>query len=115
MKENTKMGISMAKEFIDSWMEVSIEESGATTRKTGKEYTTTQMETHMTVILSMESNMVKDCINMQQDNTMKDNINLIWNMEWEKWNLPMEISIQVDGREISLVEKEGILSIKDKL
>ena len=105
----------MAKEFIDSWMEVSIEGNGATTRKTGKEYTTTQMETHMMVILSMVSNMVKECTNMQQDSTMKDNINLTWNMEWEKWNLPMEISIQVDGREISLVEKEGILSIKDKL
>ena len=76
MKANTKMGIYMAKESIDSWMEVSIEENGATTRKTGKEYTTTQMETHTKVILLTESNKVKDCTNMQPDNTMKDSINL---------------------------------------
>lgn len=75
-KVNTKMGIFMVREFIDSWMEVSIEENGATTRKMGKEYTTTQMEIHTKVILLMESNMVKECTNMQQDSTTKDSINL---------------------------------------
>ena len=75
-KANTKMDIYMAKESIDSWMEVSIEENGATTRKTGKEYITTQMETHTKVILLTESNKVKECTNMQPDNIMKGSINL---------------------------------------